>query len=167
MKTLGKRLTYFIESQGLGKHEFCIKNGLNYDSILPISTDKRALGINILNQLIALYPSLSADWLLYGKGSISIDNSAMDYVNETTENYVPDVVEKVFLTYLNKQNVRNDLKKTVEQVIKQEKIENKVKTEPDEFVLKLIITEENSELVARLEELIKGDIASQRLPSKK
>lgn len=70
MKTVGERLTFFIQSYKLSKLNFCLVYGFNYNSLLPITTDKKEMGMTILKQLISKFPLLSCDWLLFGKGEM-------------------------------------------------------------------------------------------------
>lgn len=107
MDTIGKRLTYLIESKGLNKAEFCEKFGFNYQAFVPITNDKRTLGIKIINDLMTVFPNLNINWLLYGSGSINASGKQIDLVEEPDEFYKTDIMEKVFLKYLDNNNVRN------------------------------------------------------------
>jgi hypothetical protein len=116
METVGERLTYFIQSNKLSKLNFCLVYGLNYNSLLPITSDKKEMGMTILKQLISKFPLLSCDWLLFGKG---------------------------------------------EMLLKQELTKDNSK----ELILRFDLGTGNSELVERLEQIIKSDNGSHKLPN--
>jgi len=44
MDTIGERLLYLINTQGVSMKKFCEKNGLSYQSINPICNNKREIG---------------------------------------------------------------------------------------------------------------------------
>ena len=111
MKTVGERLTFFIQSNKLSKLNFCFVYGINYSSLLPITTDKKEMGMTVLKQLASKFPLLSCDWLLFGKGEMLL-----------------------------KQDFSDDNSK--------------------ELVLRFNIGTGNSELVERLEQIIKSDNSS-------
>lgn len=166
MKTVGERLTYLIESQKISKAEFCKKNGLEYNSFAPVTTDKRTLGIHQLNKIAEVFPNLNINWLLYGKGNINIndvDNTLM-ILEEPSENYGTDPMEIVFLEYLGKESVKNKLI----QMLNNMKSEGN--NEDGEITLRFNIGSENSELVCRIEQMIQNEIKKEnthKLPSKK
>lgn len=73
---IGSRLEFFIRSKGYNDiKSFAIKYSINYNSLIPIITGKRKLGMIMLNKIAAAFPDLNINWLLYGKGPIEIDFS--------------------------------------------------------------------------------------------
>jgi len=106
MKTVGERLTYFIQSNKLSKLNFCLVFGINYNSLLPITTDKKEMGMTILKNLISKFPSLSCDWLLFGKGEMLIQQ---DFFNEDS---------KELVLRFNLGNNNSELLERLEQIIK-------------------------------------------------
>lgn len=110
METTGKRLTYIIEKQGFKIKKFCEEYDLVYTSIHPICTDKRELGMNILNRLVEIFPDLNVNWLLYGKGKEKISiydiSDNLKSLRENDSEYNNDPVESIFLTYLDKKTIR-------------------------------------------------------------
>lgn len=125
MKTVGERLTYLIESQFVTKAEFYKKYDLKDSSWNPITTNKRTLGILLLDRLVEIFPNLNVNWLLYGKGNVNISTNALDeslmIVSEPRNNEYDDPVEVVFMKYLERQNVRKTLKKIIEETIDEKK----------------------------------------------
>lgn len=113
MDTIGKRITYLIEKEGVSKQEFCDRNQLNYHTIVPITTDKRKIGINVLDDLAKAFPNVNINWLLYGKGSpylIKTDsNNPNSQLGEPSEFYPKDMFQQLILTYLDKEVVKRKI----------------------------------------------------------
>lgn len=111
MKTIGERLSYLISTQKVSMSKFCEIHGLSYQSINPICNNRREIGINIIHDLMEIFPNLNINWLIYGTGEINYtkydDNSKELIINEPGENYAIDPMEIIFLNYLSKKNVRN------------------------------------------------------------
>lgn len=68
MNSPGERLEYLINTQEVIVLKFCKKNGFSYQSINPIINNHREIGINIIRDLIKVFPDLNINWLLYGRG---------------------------------------------------------------------------------------------------
>lgn len=113
MNTIGERLMYLIETKEINMSEFCRKYNLNYVSIERITKDKRPLGINIIKDLMVVFPNLNINWLVFGTGNINYSkNDVMqeNMLQEPHEDYNVDLVEKVFLKYLNNEKIINRIK---------------------------------------------------------
>jgi len=110
MKTTGERLSYLISTQKVNMSQFCEIHGLSYQSINPICNNHREIGINIIRDLMKIFPNLNLNWLLYGTGNINYTkistNDSDMMLQEPGDNYNEDVVEKLFLTYLDKKSIR-------------------------------------------------------------
>ena len=93
--------------------KFCEKNGLSYQSINPICNNKREIGINIIHDLMKIFPTLNINWLIYGDGEINYTTNGtsdkFDLLNEPEEKYNSDPVEDVFLSYLDKKSIRKKI----------------------------------------------------------
>jgi hypothetical protein len=117
MDTVGKRLTYLIESKGVNKSRFCEKYAFLYSSFAPITNDKRTIGINIIKDLMIVFPTLNINWLLFGTGEINyIKNDILSnksLIVNPEGNYIVDPVEKTFLKYLERESVREKIKKII------------------------------------------------------
>jgi len=114
METIGERLLYLINTQGVSMKKFCEKNGLSYQSINPICNNKREIGIQIIHDLMKIFPTLNINWLIYGTGTanytISGTGDNIFLLQEPAEKHAYDPVEETFLHYLNTESVRNTLK---------------------------------------------------------
>ena len=157
-----KRITYLIESKGLNKSQFCEKYGFAYSSFSPITNDNRTLGMNILMDLLRVFPNLNVNWLLFGFGDVNRNiNDSENIINEPDESYGNDHFETLILEYLSKTSV----KKRIIEIINSEKTENPLQIIED-FKIAIEVGEENSELIEKLENFIKRDITTHKLPIK-
>lgn len=113
---VGKRLTHYIEKQGITKKEFCEKHGLDYNNFVNIFADKLPLGMNRLIQLKTALPYLNTEWLLFGNGEPEIPSSPNDnFVNDPSPFYRgSDPVEEIFLKYLDKDSVIKKIEKIID-----------------------------------------------------
>lgn len=117
MDTVGKRLSYLIETKSVNMSKFCEEYGFTYSSFSPITNDIRPLGMNILKKLMEIFPNLNINWLLYGIGEINyIKNDLVEsnmILQEPPDKYNPDPVEQTFLQYLDLESVRNKVKEII------------------------------------------------------
>ncbi len=120
MDTVGKRLTKVIEIEADSLQDFCDKFDLVYNSIQPITTDKRVLGINILKKLIDKIPYLTSDWILFGKGEIQfnkyVENKQKTITLESVYEKDNDMFESTLLKYLEKESIKKSIKSIVEEL---------------------------------------------------
>ena len=121
MSTVGKRLSKVVENEASSLQDFCNKFDFSYTSMQPILTDKRILGTNILKKLIEKFPYLTSDYILFGRGNINYTENGVNVINEPSPKYDDDIVEKMFLEYLERPNVRKSLKNLIENVIDEKK----------------------------------------------
>ena len=68
MKTIGERLTYYIDYKGFTKKDFCEKANTPYNNFVRVLKNTRPLGMNVLMDIKKALPKLSVNWLLYGEG---------------------------------------------------------------------------------------------------
>jgi transcriptional regulator with XRE-family HTH domain len=122
MDTIGERLLYLINTQGVSMKKFCEKNGLSYQSINPICNNKREIGIQIIHDLMKIFPSLNINWLIYGTGTANYTISGTDeniyLLEEPPEKLNYDPLEETILHYLDNKNVRNKVKEIIKEEIK-------------------------------------------------
>lgn len=134
--SIGKRLTYYIESQGFKKKEFCETFELDYNSFIMILADKRSLGINILQKVHEALPKMNVHWLLYGNGPIEwIENS--EYEKKSPTYKKEDYIEELILMYLNNERVAI-------------KINEMVKEQLEKINFEIVPGEEDSELIEKI-----------------
>jgi len=115
----GKRLNYYVEKQGLTKKKFCENFAFEYNNMTSIMSEKRVLGINILNQIHFAFPKLNIHWLLYGEGSEEIGDNEMYILNEPVEMYVKDsdAFEFILLKYLDSDKIKNKIYEIIKEKV--------------------------------------------------
>lgn len=112
----GKRLTYYIEKQGITKKDFCNKNGFDYASFTQVLSETRSMGIIIIDKIHIALPKLNIHWLLYGEGTEEIEDNFI-ILNETSENYNSenDFFERVLLKYLGNEKIKTKIKQILKE----------------------------------------------------
>ena len=94
-----KRILEFVEKQKIGKYNFYGKAGLSQSNFAGKSM-LSALSSAKITEILMLFPELSPDWLLLGKGEMLRKNDM-----ENTEEFV--VSEKIFRELLEKNEELN------------------------------------------------------------
>ncbi|WP_294732829.1 hypothetical protein [uncultured Flavobacterium sp.] len=72
----GERLEYFIRHKGYKLNEFAEIHGINYHTLIPVTSGTRSLGMKLVMSVTTAYPELNANWLLHGRGVMEINNEA-------------------------------------------------------------------------------------------
>lgn len=113
----GKRLAYYIEKQGFTKKKFCNKFSISYNSFVQILTEKRPLGINVLDQMHFALPKLNVHWLLYGEGPEEVAENEVHLLNEPVEMYITnnDAFEYMLLKYMDNEKIKNKIYEIIKQ----------------------------------------------------
>jgi transcriptional regulator with XRE-family HTH domain len=113
----GKRLAYYIEKQGFTKRKFCDKYSFEYNNMTSIMSEKRIIGINILNNIHFAFPKLNVHWLLYGEGPEEITEDEHHILNEPAEMYVKnnDAFEFMLLKYLENDKIKKKIYEIIQQ----------------------------------------------------
>jgi len=114
MDTIGERLTYYVEKQGVAKKQFCSDNDIVYNNFTIILNNKRKLGLNVLNKIKKGFPNLNVNWLLYGEGNPELSNSAGS-VSEPGISYGTDPMVDVVLKALKTSKVKEYLSTLIEE----------------------------------------------------
>ena len=94
-----KRILEFVEKQKIGKYNFYGKAGLSQSNFAGKSM-LSALSSAKITEILMLFPELSPDWLLLGKGEMLRKND----VENAVDGMVP---EKIFLELLEKNEELN------------------------------------------------------------
>ena len=115
MTTVGDRLKYIIEQQGVSIRKFCETHELNYTNMTMVIKNDRPLGMNVLHQVKAAIPQLDAEWLLYGTDRDNVPkNDNIKFLPQTAEpesEYLKsDPFEKLLLTYLDSPSIQDKIK---------------------------------------------------------
>jgi len=113
----GKRLTYYIGKQGFTKKEFCNKYSFEYNNLVTVMSDKRPLGINILDRIHYALPKMNVHWLLYGEGPEEIEDYQLKVLNEPAEMYIAenDTFEYLLLKYMDNEKIKNKIYEIIKQ----------------------------------------------------
>lgn len=159
MNTIGERLSYLIKNKEVSVLQFCKKYNFSYNSMNSIINNHRDIGINIISDLMEVFPNLNINWLIYGTGSVNYtisDNITQEHIlDEPGEKYAEDSFENLILQYMDRPKVKKKLKKLV----------CDEENDEDNYTLKIKIGDKNSDLIERIEKMIKEDLASQKLPN--
>lgn len=166
MEKIGERLSYLVDSTGLNKSQFAKKYGFTDSALRSMCSGDKPIGLKIAKQLVDVFPTLNLNWFFFNTGPVNYINSDINSVNvvlqEPEEKYNEDVVETMFLSYLGRVSIR----KKIMEIINLENNKNYLQV-IDELKLSIEVGgEENSELIDKLENIIKRDIASHKLPIK-
>ena len=97
-----KRILEFVEKQKIGKYNFYGKAGLSQSNFAGKSM-LSALSSAKITEILMLFPELSPDWLLLGKGEMLRKEG--EKTTENTEEFV--VSEKIFRELLEKNEELN------------------------------------------------------------
>lgn len=66
MKTVGERIRYLIDKQGISLRQFCKNNEILYTGMSSIINNEREIGMKVLHQLKKAIPEMDTEWLLFG-----------------------------------------------------------------------------------------------------
>lgn len=121
MQTLGERVKYLIEIQGLNNTTFGEKFGIDAKSVSQITRNKRNLGSVLMERILELLPELNLNWLYKGEGEVFIGKNAegaktpitydrngqIGQVTEPPAEYIyTDPVKEMFIRYLSDPDVQ-------------------------------------------------------------
>ena len=76
MNNAGERLEYFIRHKGYKIKGFAEMHNINYNTLIPVTSGTRPLGMKLVMIVTTAYPELNANWLLHGRGAMEINNEA-------------------------------------------------------------------------------------------
>ncbi|RZJ91327.1 MAG: XRE family transcriptional regulator [Chryseobacterium sp.] len=104
MKTLGERLKFYIDNQGISMKKFCEANDLSYTNLTMVVKNERSLGMNVLNQIKIAIPEIDSEWLLFGTDRQNVreneNHEIIPSFSEPGSIYGEDPFTKTLLTYL-------------------------------------------------------------------
>ena len=78
----GRRLSFYLESKGITKKNFCESNSIDYNNFTSILADSRSIGINVLNKIHEALPKLNVHWVLYNEGKMEIEENFENLVKK-------------------------------------------------------------------------------------
>lgn len=150
MKGTGNRIKQLIENKGISLNEFSKLCGISQPYLSGLINEKKAIGIQTALKILHHFPGVSLDWLFTGE---EYHQKELSELNEPQSIYGQDQFEKMLLGYLDRPNVKRKLTEIVKSA--------------DEIEIKLNVGEENSELISRLEEIMKKDFGTSSRPTLK
>ncbi|MCB9261934.1 MAG: helix-turn-helix transcriptional regulator [Flavobacteriales bacterium] len=75
MDLLNKRVMQFVSAIGLSKSDFASAIGVQPSLISHISSGRNKVGVEVLQKMLEIYPDISAEWLMLGKGDMFTQNN--------------------------------------------------------------------------------------------
>ncbi|MBO6516564.1 MAG: helix-turn-helix transcriptional regulator [Bacteroidia bacterium] len=70
MDEINKRVVQFYEQTGLSKSEFSSALGVSPSIMSHVSSGRNKVGVELIQKILGAYPTVSAQWLLTGTGSM-------------------------------------------------------------------------------------------------
>jgi len=80
--SINKRVETLIEKTSNSKSEFSKATGIGTVILSHISSGRNKVSLTAVEQIIKAFPSISADWLLTGKGQMYRDGLGNDIADE-------------------------------------------------------------------------------------
>lgn len=77
----GKRLAEFAEIQKISISDFALKCDLNYNNTASLLKGSLPLGMNVLHKIKKGFPNLNTEWVLFGNGTIELNNAPVNTQN--------------------------------------------------------------------------------------
>jgi hypothetical protein len=114
METLGKRLKYFIDNQGVNDKVFSGIIDIKPSALSEILSGTRPFGGNLIKKFNDKFPDISLNWLLFGAGTMSISSvekrsdSQKSELSENGEYYNPEMPARRLETESQEYNVKMD-----------------------------------------------------------
>jgi len=118
MKTVGERIKYLIDKQGVSLRQFCKNNDILYTGMSSIISNDREIGMKVLHQLKKAIPEMDTEWLLFGTerieniskySNIEIPLLEVDKSNKIHPTW--EQVEQMVLQYLEEDRVQDKIRK--------------------------------------------------------
>jgi transcriptional regulator with XRE-family HTH domain len=79
------RIIEFLRNENLTSAQFAQEIGVQPSSISHIISGRNKPSLEFIFKMISRYPSLSTDWLIFGKGSMFRENISIDLFSEEKE----------------------------------------------------------------------------------
>jgi len=95
--SLAHRIKLLINSKGITQSEFARVIGMTRGSVNQWLSGKLVPGHKPLMKIFEIYPDISADWLLLGKGEMLIENKSSDSDNTFLKKQLMDQSEMMGL----------------------------------------------------------------------
>ena len=76
MEAINRRVLEFLNHSGQSKSDFAKQLGVSPSVISHVSSGRNKVGLDLVQKMIASYPSLSANWLLSGAGTMFAEDNS-------------------------------------------------------------------------------------------
>ncbi|MCS6832225.1 MAG: hypothetical protein NZ521_01515 [Flammeovirgaceae bacterium] len=77
----------FMKAKGLNKHRLEMSLGLSNGLLGKVIKHQTSFRVEVLVKMLELYPELSAEWLLRGKGDMFLTNTTNHSPTTHSQNY--------------------------------------------------------------------------------
>ncbi len=81
MDAINKRVVDFYEQTGKSKREFATGLGVSPSIMSHVSSGRNKVGLELIQKIITAYPTVSAQWLLSGKGTMYAEDNGHKIAN--------------------------------------------------------------------------------------
>jgi transcriptional regulator with XRE-family HTH domain len=109
-----ERIIEFLKLENKSSAQLALEIGVQPSSISHIVSGRNNPSLDFVLKMLSRYPSLSADWLLFGKGKMSKESTLDDLFDTSSLMAVPE-------SNTGDKNITSDEDKTIEHRIKMEK----------------------------------------------
>lgn len=73
MEAVCNRIKQVLEDKRYSVRQFCLASGMNATTIGRQLKEEQAVSLGLIKSVTALFPDLSAEWLLRGRGEMYLD----------------------------------------------------------------------------------------------
>jgi len=103
------RLSLFLDSQGMSFNKLSLMIGVSNSYFYKMVRNRASVGSDILEKIVRIYPNLSSEWLLTGKGTMLKEIDSNNSPQSSFENELNfEEFEK------KREDIRNTMKKVEE-----------------------------------------------------
>lgn len=105
MMDINKRVELLVEKTSTSKSTFSVATGISTVILSHISSGRNKVSLTAVEQILKAFPSVNAEWLILGKGSMFKDalsdnvasdlNDNLDAVQQETQRYIKSIESKI------------------------------------------------------------------------
>lgn len=105
MMNINKRVELLVEKTSTSKSTFSVATGISTVILSHISSGRNKVSLTAVEQILKAFPSVNAEWLILGKGSMFKDalsdnvasdlNDNLDAVQQETQRYIKSIESKI------------------------------------------------------------------------
>ena len=87
------RIFEFLRNSNKTSSQFADEIGVQPSSVSHIISGRNKPSLDFVIKMLQKYPELSTDWLIFGRGSMFIDNNSSTHDDELSDNQLVDLFE--------------------------------------------------------------------------